>query len=71
MAAIWENDGGGWRVAAPSALEAEAQPHDLVDETPGLLPPAGGLAVPQVSLEDTSLELLNARPVNYMSGMCR
>ena len=41
MAAIWENDGGGWRVASPSPFEAEAQLHDLVDETPGLLPLSG------------------------------
>ena len=47
VTAIWENDGRGWRVASPSPFEAEAQLHDLVDATPGLLPLSGspGLVV--------------------------
>jgi hypothetical protein len=51
MAAIWENDGGGWCVAAPSPFEAEAQLHDLVDETPGLLPLSGSPGIVVVGRE--------------------
>jgi hypothetical protein len=41
VTAIWENDGEGWRVASPSAFEAEAQLHDLVERAPELLPLSG------------------------------
>src|SRR5215207_968593 len=41
MAAIWQNDGTGWRLLAPIGFPDEQTLHDLVEETPQILPLAG------------------------------
>jgi hypothetical protein len=41
MTAIWRNDGTGWRLLAPTGFPDEAALHDLVEETPQILPLAG------------------------------
>lgn len=42
MTAIWENDGTGWRLMAPSGFPDEASLHALVEQAPHILPLAGG-----------------------------
>jgi hypothetical protein len=42
MTAIWENDGTGWRLMAPSGFPDEAALHALVEQAPNILPLAGG-----------------------------
>src|SRR5215212_4739002 len=42
MTAIWQNDGAGWRLLAPTGFPDEASLHVLVEETPQILPLAGG-----------------------------
>ncbi len=42
MTAIWENDGNGWRLMAPSGFPDEASLHALVEQAPNILPLAGG-----------------------------
>jgi hypothetical protein len=41
MTAIWQNDGTGWRLLAPTGFPNEQTLHDLVEETPQILPLAG------------------------------
>ena len=41
MTAIWHNDGTGWRLLAPTGFPDEQTLHDLVEETPQILPLAG------------------------------
>lgn len=41
MTAIWQNDGTGWRLSAPVGFPDEQTLHDLVEETPQILPLAG------------------------------
>lgn len=41
MTAIWQNDGEGWRLLAPSGFPAEAALHKLVEQAPHMLPLAG------------------------------
>ena len=41
MTAIWQNDGSGWHLLAPTSFPNEAKLHDLVAEAPHLLPLAG------------------------------
>ncbi len=41
MTAIWQNDGTGWRLLAPTGFPDEQTLHDLVEETPQILPLAG------------------------------
>jgi hypothetical protein len=41
MTAIWQNDGTGWRLLAPTGFPDERTLHDLVEETPRILPLAG------------------------------
>jgi len=41
MTAIWQNDGPGWRLSAPIGFPDEQTLHDLVEETPQILPLAG------------------------------
>lgn len=41
MTAIWQNDGSGWRLLAPTGFPDEQTLHDLVEETPRILPLAG------------------------------
>src|SRR5215216_636908 len=41
MAAIWQSDGTGWRLLAPTGFPDEQTLHDLVEETPQILPLAG------------------------------
>jgi len=41
MTAIWQNDGTGWRLLAPTGFPDEQTLHDLVEETPRILPLAG------------------------------
>lgn len=41
MTAIWQNDGAGWRLLAPTGFPDEQTLHDLVAETPQILPLAG------------------------------
>ena len=42
MTAIWQNDGTGWQLAAPSGFPTEADLHHLVEQAPHILPLAGG-----------------------------
>lgn len=42
MTAIWQNDGTGWRLMAPSGFPDEAALHGLVEQAPHILPLAGG-----------------------------
>lgn len=41
MTAIWQNDGTGWHLLAPTGFPNEATLHDLVEQAPHLLPLAG------------------------------
>jgi hypothetical protein len=41
MTAIWQKDGTGWRLLAPTGFPDEQTLHDLVEETPRILPLAG------------------------------
>jgi len=41
MTAIWQNDGTGPRLSAPIGFPDEQTLHDLVEETPQILPLAG------------------------------
>jgi hypothetical protein len=41
MTAIWQNDGTGWRLSPPVGFPDEQTLHDLVEETPQILPLAG------------------------------
>src|SRR5918997_1967452 len=41
MTAIWQDDGTGWRLLAPTGFPDEQTLHDLVEETPQILPLAG------------------------------
>ena len=41
MTAIWQNDGSGWQLVAPTGFPDEAALHALVEETPQILPLAG------------------------------
>jgi hypothetical protein len=41
MTAIWRNDGTEWRLLAPTGFQDEKTLHDLVEQTPQILPLAG------------------------------
>ncbi|HXH21154.1 MAG TPA: hypothetical protein VNN10_03925 [Dehalococcoidia bacterium] len=41
MTAIWQNDGDGWKLLAPSGFPDEAALHTLVEREPQMLPLAG------------------------------
>jgi hypothetical protein len=41
MTSIWQNNGTGWHLLAPTSFPNEAKLHDLVAEAPHLLPLAG------------------------------
>jgi len=41
MTAIWQNDGTGWRLLAPTGFPDEQTLHSLVEEAPQILPLAG------------------------------
>lgn len=41
MTAIWQDDGTGWRLLAPTGFPDEQTLHNLVEETPQILPLAG------------------------------
>ncbi len=41
MTAIWQNDGAGWHLIAPTGFPDEATLHTLVEQAPHLLPLAG------------------------------
>mgnify|MGYP001487093188 CR=1 FL=1 len=41
MTAIWQNDGAGWHLIAPTGFPDEATLHSLVEQAPHLLPLAG------------------------------
>ena len=41
MTAIWQNDGTGWRLLSPTGFPDEQTLHNLVEETPRILPLAG------------------------------
>src|SRR3972149_3886245 len=47
MTAIWHNAGGKWGQLAPIGFEDEAALHDLVEESPEMLPLAGA---PQLAI---------------------
>jgi hypothetical protein len=42
VTALWSNDGAGWSLLEPSAFDAEASLHTLVEEAPHVLPLSGG-----------------------------
>src|SRR5215216_7741637 len=66
MAAIWQSDGTGWRLLAPTGFPDEQTLHDLVEETPQILPLAGDprLVVigKEVRLGNGSADLLAVEP---------
>ena len=41
MTAIWSNHGDKWRLTKHHGFPDEATLHQLITETPGMLPPAG------------------------------
>jgi hypothetical protein len=41
MTAVWQRNGTGWRLLAPTGFPDERTLHDLVEETPQILPLAG------------------------------
>lgn len=51
MTAIWQNNGTGWRLLAPTGFPDEQTLHDLVEETPQLLPLAGDSSLVVVGKE--------------------
>lgn len=51
MTAIWQDDGTGWRLLAPTGFPDEQTLHDLVEETPQILPLAGDPALVVVGKE--------------------
>lgn len=62
MTAIWQNDGSGWRLLAPSGFPDEATLHSLVEQAPQLLPLAGSpslvVAGREVALGNGSADLI-------------
>ena len=67
MTALWENNGDGWRLVAPSGFPDEATLHDLVEEAPHLLPLSGSPSLVivgrEMSLGGGSADLsLSSRP---------
>lgn len=51
MTAIWQDDGTGWRLLAPTGFPDEQTLHDLVEETPQILPLAGNPSLVVVGKE--------------------
>lgn len=51
MTAIWHNDGASWRLLAPTGFPDEQTLHDLVEETPQILPLAGNPSLVVVGKE--------------------
>lgn len=41
MAAIWQNDGTRWKPLSPTTFPDKATLHDLIENSPQLLPLAG------------------------------
>ena len=66
MTAIWQNDGTGWRLLVPTGFPDERTLHDLVAETPQILPLAGDLRLVvvgnEVSLGNGYADLLAVEP---------
>jgi hypothetical protein len=66
MTAIWQNDGTGWRLLAPTGFPIEQTLHDLVEETPQILPLAGDprlvVVGKEVSLGNGYADLLAVEP---------
>jgi hypothetical protein len=51
VTALWSNDGAGWSLLEPSAFDAEASLHKLVEEAPHVLPLSGGPRLAMLSRE--------------------
>jgi hypothetical protein len=66
MTAIWQNDGTGWRLLAPTGFPIEQTLHDLVEDTPQILPLAGNprlvVVGKEVSLGNGYADLLAVEP---------
>ena len=66
MTAIWQNDGTGWRLLAPTGFPDEQTLHDLVEETPQILPLAGNprlvVVGKEVALGNGYADLLAVEP---------
>jgi len=60
VTAIWQEDdpGGPWRLLTPSGYPAEASLHDLIEQTPQLLPLAGA---PQITVLGREVALGSGR----------
>ena len=58
MTAIWQNDGTGWHLLAPTGFPDERTLHDLVEETPQILPLAGD---PRLVIPNGRVKLRNLR----------
>jgi hypothetical protein len=66
MSAVWHDDGAGWRLLSPIGFPSEATLHELVEQTPAMLPLAGApqLAVVgrEVSLASGYADLIAIEP---------
>ena len=60
MAAIWRNDGTGRRLLAPTGFQDEKTLHDLVEQTPQILPLVGA---PRLVVVGREVMLGNGLPV--------
>ena len=56
MTAIWQNNGAGWHLLVPRGFPNEATLHDLVEQTPHLLPLAGN---PRLIVIGREVQLVN------------
>jgi len=59
MTGIWTNLGSGWELASAEPFPDEAKLHDLVEESPGLLPLAGS---PRLTVLGSEVQLGSRRP---------
>ncbi len=66
MTAIWQNDGTGWRLLVPTGFPDERTLHDLVAQTPQILPLTGDprlvVVGKEVSLGNGYADLLAVEP---------
>jgi RecB family endonuclease NucS len=66
MTAIWQNDGTSWCLLAPTGFPDEQTLHDLVEETPQILPLAGAprlvIVGKEVSLGNGYADLVAIEP---------
>lgn len=73
MTAIWQNDGTGWRLLAPAGFPEDHTLHDLVEETPRILPLSGDPRIvvvgKEVLLGNGYADLLAIEPSGRLVGV--